>query len=80
MADSAPTVKKKRKITQKRRELDRLRNKTRVNLGMAFERWRELRDRLSQTMEMSSDAQLGMYLLDRYVYFILFYFTQHIVT
>ena len=58
MAD-APT--KKRKYSQNKRELDKARSKTRVNLGLAFPRWRALKER----MGLKSDAELGIFLLDR---------------
>lgn len=56
---------KKRKPIVKQRapktELDRARNKTtRVNIGAAFPRWRELREQKG----FRSDAQLATFLLD----------------
>ncbi|XP_037389703.1 zinc finger protein 470-like isoform X5 [Pygocentrus nattereri] len=46
----------------KKRELDRARDKTRANLGAAFQRWRALRD----LKGFRSDAELATFLLDRF--------------
>uniref|UniRef100_A0AAR2IKQ5 Uncharacterized protein n=1 Tax=Pygocentrus nattereri TaxID=42514 RepID=A0AAR2IKQ5_PYGNA len=48
----------------KKRELDRARDKTRANLGAAFQRWRALRD----LKGFRSDAELATFLLDRFYY------------
>lgn len=45
----------------KKRETDRARNKTRVNIGKAFQRWREL----MKLKRMKSDSQVALFLLDR---------------
>ncbi|XDV26995.1 hypothetical protein PO909_030597 [Leuciscus waleckii] len=47
---------KKRKTS-----LDKQRNKTRVNIGVAFQRWRELRD----LKGLKSDSSMALFLLDR---------------
>lgn len=56
---------KKRKRTGKsndpRRIWDRKRAKTRINIGVTFPRWRELRDEL----RIDRDADLARVLLDR---------------
>lgn len=56
---------KKRKTEEekniRRKEVDRARNKTRVNVGVAFDRWREVRDLTGFHL----DADLAMFLLDR---------------
>ncbi|ROI47839.1 hypothetical protein DPX16_16262 [Anabarilius grahami] len=44
----------------KKKELDRARNKTRVNIGPAFPRWRELR----VLKGLKTDAELATFLLD----------------
>uniref|UniRef100_A0A672YGK9 Zinc finger protein 664-like n=1 Tax=Sphaeramia orbicularis TaxID=375764 RepID=A0A672YGK9_9TELE len=56
--------KRKRTDEQKKakRESDRARAKTRVNLGIAFDRWRELRE----LKGMKSDPELALFLLDIY--------------
>ncbi|XP_036452701.1 zinc finger protein 470-like isoform X2 [Colossoma macropomum] len=46
----------------KKKELDRARDKTRANLGAAFQRWRALRD----LKGFRSDAELATFLLDRF--------------
>uniref|UniRef100_A0A3Q3B0C2 Uncharacterized protein n=1 Tax=Kryptolebias marmoratus TaxID=37003 RepID=A0A3Q3B0C2_KRYMA len=48
------------KQTQKK-ELDRARNKTRVNIGAAFQRWKQLRVRKG----FRTDAEVATFLLDR---------------
>lgn len=44
-----------------KRESDRNRGKTRVNLGRAFKRWRELRD----LKGFQTDIHLAFFLLDK---------------
>ncbi|XP_036969071.1 uncharacterized protein LOC119027742 isoform X1 [Acanthopagrus latus] len=47
----------------KKKELDRARNKTRINIGASFRRWREL-----QILQgLKSDAELAALLLDNYL-------------
>ncbi|XP_061653876.1 uncharacterized protein LOC133489123 isoform X2 [Phyllopteryx taeniolatus] len=46
----------------KKRELGRSRGKTRINIGNAFQRWRQLRD----LMELKSDTDFANFLLDMY--------------
>ncbi|XP_037634268.1 uncharacterized protein si:ch211-40k21.5 [Sebastes umbrosus] len=46
---------------QSKRESDNKRNKTRVNIGEAFQRWRDLRDSIGLTL----DSELAVLLLDR---------------
>ncbi len=59
--------KRKRKRTGQpndpRREWDKKRAKTRINIGLAFPKWRELRD----TLQLERDADLACVLLDRCV-------------
>ena len=52
---------RRQKFLEAKRKADTIRSKTRVNLGVAFPRWRELKDRL----KMKSDAELGIFLLDK---------------
>uniref|UniRef100_A0A4W4DQ94 Uncharacterized protein n=1 Tax=Electrophorus electricus TaxID=8005 RepID=A0A4W4DQ94_ELEEL len=47
-------------ITSKKKELDRARDKTRINIGAAFERWKALRD----LKGFKIDAELATFLLD----------------
>ncbi|XP_073711610.1 uncharacterized protein [Misgurnus anguillicaudatus] len=57
---------KKRKTVQEKainkKYLDKQRNQTRVNIGVAFQRWRELRD----LKGLKSDAMMALFLLDSY--------------
>ncbi|XP_074476528.1 uncharacterized protein LOC141758774 isoform X2 [Sebastes fasciatus] len=57
------TQKKKDRLSrrQSKRESDNKRNKTRVNIGEAFQRWRDLRDSIGLTL----DSELAVLLLDR---------------
>ncbi|KAM4594264.1 uncharacterized protein V3H82_027528 isoform 4-T4 [Fundulus diaphanus] len=60
------TKKGRQKMTEeekqaKKREEDKVRNKTRINIGVAFERWRKLR--LSKGFK--TDAKLATFLLDQ---------------
>ncbi|KAM8761632.1 uncharacterized protein AB9X84_006631 isoform 3-T4 [Acanthopagrus schlegelii] len=63
---SADAVPQKRKCTGEandpRRLWDKKRGKTRVNIGVAFPKWRELRDKLG----LQKDADLACLLLDSY--------------
>ena len=55
---------KKRKpeeIKSTKKELDRARDKTSVNIGMAFQRWKELCDLEGR----KTDAELANFLVDR---------------
>lgn len=60
----ARSVKRKRtgEINDPRRFWDKRRNKTKVNIGVAFPRWRELRDKLN----LQRDAELACILINRY--------------
>ena len=68
MADASPTSdgacqkNKKRKYSNAKRASDKARSKTRVNLGLAFVRWRQMRFAFG----LKSDAELATFLLDRY--------------
>ncbi|XP_016092440.1 uncharacterized protein [Sinocyclocheilus grahami] len=61
----ADKKKKNRKISEeqsvKKKGYDQARGKTRVNIGAAFQRWRELKERLG----LESDAEVALFLLDR---------------
>jgi hypothetical protein len=63
--NTTKTAKKRGKTlverTATKREAERARNKTRVNIGVAYERWRELRDRRN----LKSDAEIATFLIDR---------------
>ena len=63
--NTAKTTKKRGKTlverTATKREAARARNKTRVNIGVAYERWRELRD----LRNLKSDAEMATFLIDR---------------
>ncbi|KAJ8254970.1 hypothetical protein GJAV_G00199450, partial [Gymnothorax javanicus] len=50
----------KKKKAQKK-ELDKVRDETRVNIGVAFQRWREFLD----LEGLKTDAELATFLLDR---------------
>lgn len=62
-AAGGSSVKRKRtgESNDPRRFWDRRRNMTRVNIGVAFPRWRELRDKL----ELQRDADLACILINR---------------
>ena len=67
LAPPLPTSKRRRKRKSfeekqcKKKELDRARNKTRINIGASFRRWREL-----QILQgLKSDAELAALLLDK---------------
>ncbi|CAM4572884.1 unnamed protein product [Leuciscus chuanchicus] len=68
MADASPTSdgacqkNKKRKYSNAKRASDKARSKTRVNLGLAFVRWRQMKFAFG----LKSDAELATFLLDRY--------------
>ncbi|XP_043082257.1 uncharacterized protein si:ch211-40k21.5 isoform X2 [Puntigrus tetrazona] len=53
--------KKRRKSDVKKRERDRLRQKNRVNIGVAYSRWKALKAEKG----MKNDAEVACYLLDR---------------
>ena len=57
-------IRKTERNMGKKRESDRARNKTRVNIGMAFQPWREL----MELKGMKSDSQMALFLLDRYIF------------
>nr|XP_046265223.1 uncharacterized protein LOC124069804 isoform X2 [Scatophagus argus] len=61
MADTAP---KKRQYSEAKRQADKARSKTRVNLGLAFSRWREMK----QSLGMRSDAEFAFFLMDSYLW------------
>ncbi|KAM4615254.1 uncharacterized protein ACJ7VT_010431 [Polymixia lowei] len=64
-AYTAKHVKKRKSDAEKqltKKELNRARDQTRVNIGEAHQRWRELR----LLKGFKSDAQLALFLLDRY--------------
>ncbi|XP_070683833.1 uncharacterized protein [Pempheris klunzingeri] len=52
-----------RKRSDAKRQSDQSRNKTRVNLGFAFSRWRAAKER----MGLKSDEELACFFLDRYL-------------
>lgn len=54
-------VKRKRPYSDTRRLCDKRRNKTRINIGQAFTRWRELRENLG----LDRDSALASVLIDR---------------
>ncbi|XP_059917444.1 uncharacterized protein LOC132464840 [Gadus macrocephalus] len=64
--NTTKTAKKRGKTlverTATKREAERARNKTRVNIGVAYERWRELRD----LRNLKSDAEMATFLIDSY--------------
>ncbi|KAL0973572.1 hypothetical protein UPYG_G00206280 [Umbra pygmaea] len=69
MAEKAqvqPRSSKKRKTlfesAKNKKDLDKARNQTRVNIGVAFQRWRNLRD----SKMLKSDAIVALFLLDSY--------------
>ncbi|XP_052452046.1 uncharacterized protein si:ch211-40k21.5 isoform X1 [Carassius gibelio] len=61
-ADTLQTLPRKRKKSDvKKRERDRLRQKNRVNIGVAYSRWKALKVEKG----MKNDAEVACYLLDR---------------
>lgn len=68
MAETVSTAafgRKRKTVFEKattKRKLDAARNKTRINIGVAFERWRQLREQKG----LQSDAMLAVFLLDSY--------------
>uniref|UniRef100_A0A8C5G419 Uncharacterized protein n=1 Tax=Gouania willdenowi TaxID=441366 RepID=A0A8C5G419_GOUWI len=57
-------VVKRKSVEEKaatKRALEKARAQTRVNVGAAFQRWRQLRDQ----MGLKSDAKVADFLLDR---------------
>ncbi len=61
-AETLQTLPKKRKkFDLKKRERDRLKQKNRVNLGVAYSRWKALKAEKG----MKNDAEVACYLLDR---------------
>ncbi|KAK7118687.1 hypothetical protein R3I94_022248 [Phoxinus phoxinus] len=60
-SEEAPVVKAKApQHAVRKRESDKIRNKTRINIGRAFERWRQLRE----LKGFKSDPELAFFLLD----------------
>lgn len=47
--------------TANKKALDKVRGQSRVNIGVAFQRWRQLRD----LRGLKSDAEVALFLLDR---------------
>uniref|UniRef100_A0A8C1WFA9 Uncharacterized protein n=1 Tax=Cyprinus carpio TaxID=7962 RepID=A0A8C1WFA9_CYPCA len=56
-----------RVIEQNKKGYDQARGRTRVNIGEAFQRWTELKER--EGLEL--DAEVALFLLDRWVTLIL---------
>lgn len=52
--------KRSKNVNLKKRVYESARSKTRLNIGVAFERWRDLR----QLKGMKTDAELALFLLD----------------
>uniref|UniRef100_A0A8P4KNL4 Uncharacterized protein n=1 Tax=Dicentrarchus labrax TaxID=13489 RepID=A0A8P4KNL4_DICLA len=59
--ESSSPKKQKREL---KRQRDRRIQKTRVNIGVAFPRWKEL---MKEKSDFQSDAEVACFLLDRYV-------------
>lgn len=60
-SEETPVVKAKaHQHAVRKRECDRIRNKTRINIGRAFEQWRQLRE----LKGFKSDPELAFFLLD----------------
>ena len=53
-------------MVTRKKELDTARGKRRVNIGSAFEQWREL---MKLQPELKSDEMVAEFLLERYFYF-----------
>ncbi len=68
----ADKKKKKKKISVeqsiKKRGYDQARSRTRINIGAAFQQWRELKEREG----LESDTEVALFLLDRRVTLIFF--------
>ncbi len=63
-AYTAKTKKRNKSLEEKqakKKELDRARDKSRISIGTAFQRWRELRD----LKGFKTDTELATFLLDR---------------
>lgn len=61
-AETLQTLPKKRKKSDvKKRERDRLRQKNRVNIGVAYSRWKALKAEKG----LKNDAEVACFLLDR---------------
>lgn len=61
-AETLQTPPRKRKRSDgRKRERDRLRQKNRVNIGVAYSRWKALKVEKG----MKNDAEVACYLLDR---------------
>ena len=56
-----PTLPSKKQRSSAKKLSDKERNKTRINLGLAFPRWRALRVQLG----LEFDSELALLLLDR---------------
>uniref|UniRef100_A0A8C6P7Y5 Uncharacterized protein n=1 Tax=Nothobranchius furzeri TaxID=105023 RepID=A0A8C6P7Y5_NOTFU len=50
-----------RRLAENKRRLDAERSQTRVNIGVAFQRWRKLRN----SQGMKTDSMVALFLLDR---------------
>lgn len=63
MAEKQPKRRRSEEYKRKRKFYDEARAKTRVNIGEAFQQWRELRD----LEGMKTDAEVALFLLDLWV-------------
>ena len=71
VSEGKPGKKRKTVTVQEKamnkKSLDKQRNKTRVNIGVAFQRWRELRE----LKGLKSDSLMALFLLDNLSFCIL---------
>ncbi|XDV36230.1 hypothetical protein PO909_006052 [Leuciscus waleckii] len=65
MAEILPTRKRSEKYNWKNKCYDRARARTRVNIGKAFQRWRDFKEREG----LKTDAEVDLFLLDTRVTF-----------
>ena len=61
MAEKQPKRKRSEASKLKKKSYDQERAKTRVNIGVAFRRWRELRE----LKGLKTDLEVAVFLLDR---------------
>uniref|UniRef100_A0A671NA74 Uncharacterized protein n=1 Tax=Sinocyclocheilus anshuiensis TaxID=1608454 RepID=A0A671NA74_9TELE len=71
---SRPPLRRKTSAEQKK-AYDKARSRTRVNIGSAFQRWRELKEREGLRSDVEV-AVVALFLLDRSVTLVLLCFTE----
>ncbi|KAJ8249131.1 hypothetical protein GJAV_G00231500 [Gymnothorax javanicus] len=61
MVEAKPKKRRSNKCMSRKKERDRSYAKSRINIGKAYQRWREFRE----LNGFNSDAQVALFLLDR---------------